>query len=154
MKMIIAVLTALAFAFGVTTASAEEPKTTPEKAGEVWYKTKETSKEVRRGVADTTAKAVEQIAESADRPDADAHAVDVTITEKGVQMPTTLKPGKTAFVVKNSGNEKHNFEIEGPRLEKSFWFAVAPDATKTMQVNLEPARTRQTVNCTRVKSRR
>jgi plastocyanin len=138
MKTIIAFLVALAFASGVTAVRGQEQKTTGGKAAEVWDKTKKTTKEVTRDVVDKTAKAVEKIESSVDRPDADANRVDVTITEKGVQMPKTLKPGKTAFVVKNGGKEKHNFEIEGPRLDKSFWFAVAPNATKTMQVNLEP----------------
>ena len=48
------------------------------------------------------------------------------------------RPGTTAFVVKNAGKEKHNFEIKGANLEKSFWFAIAPGESKTMELELKP----------------
>src|ERR1043166_10172926 len=40
-------------------------------------------------------------------PEPDAHRVDVTMTEYKFDMPTELKAGKTAFVVKNAGKKKH-----------------------------------------------
>jgi len=72
-----------------------------------------------------------------DKPDADSRRVDVKISDKGVQMPKSLPAGKTAFVVTNTGKTKHNFEIEGEALDKSFWFALKPNETKTMQVDLK-----------------
>ena len=124
----------------VTCASAlyAEDKTVGQKSAEVWDKTKETTKEVTNAVVKKTQETVAAVEDAIDKPDADAKKVEVKITDKGVQMPNHLAAGKTAFVVTNSGKEKHNFEIEGQSLEKSFWLAIAPGASKTMQVTLKP----------------
>jgi hypothetical protein len=137
----------LACAFCCAVAQAAE-KTVAEKTEEVWDKTKAKTKEVSKTVAKKTKEAAKTVAHKTketvnaiehkiDTPDADARKVPVTITDGGVQMPGTLRPGKTAFIVKNTGTQKHNFEIEGPNLDKSFWFAVAPKSSKTMQVDLK-----------------
>ena len=138
----------LACAFCCAVAQAEE-KTVTEKTGEVWDETKKKTKEVSKAVVKTTKETTKAVAKKTketvkaiehkiDTPDADARKVQVTINDAGVQMPAALRPGKTAFIVKNSGKQKHNFEIEGPNLDKSFWFAIAPNQTKTMQVELKP----------------
>ena len=138
----------LACAFCCAVAQAEE-KTVAEKTEEVWDKTKKKTKEVTKTVAKKTKETAKTVANKTketvnaiehkiDTPDADARKVPVTMTDGGVQMPASLRPGKTAFIVKNAGKQKHNFEIEGPNLDKSFWFAVAPKESKTMQVNLKP----------------
>lgn len=145
-KTFLAVILACSFCF--TVAQAEE-KTVSEKTAEVWDDTKKTTKKVTKAVVETTKETskavvkktketVKAIEHSIDRPDADARKVEVTITDDGVRMPRSLRPGKTAFIVKNSGKQKHNFEIEGENLEKSFWFAIAPKDSKTMQVDLKP----------------
>jgi iron uptake system EfeUOB component EfeO/EfeM len=129
-------------------AQAEE-KTVAEKTEEVWDETKKKTKEVSRAVVNTTKETSKAVAKKTketvkaiehkiDTPDADARKVTVTITDGGVQMPASLRPGKTAFIVKNTGKQKHNFEIEGEHLDKSFWFAIAPKDSKTMQVDLKP----------------
>jgi seryl-tRNA synthetase len=136
----------LACAFCCTVAQAEE-KTVAEKTEEVWDKTKKKTKEVSKAVVKTTKETTKAVAKKTketvkaiehkiDTPDADARKVNVTISDGGIQMPSSLPAGKTAFIVKNSGKQKHNFEIEGPSLDKSFWFAIAPNQTKTMQVDL------------------
>ena len=112
------------FAICVTALHAED-KTVSEKSAEVWDKTKETTKEVSNAVVKKTQETVAAVEDAMDKPDDDAKKVDVKITDKGVQMPSNLAAGKTAFVVTNSGKEKHNFEIEGQNLEKSFWLAIA-----------------------------
>ena len=138
----------LACAFCCAVAQAAE-KTVAEKTEEVWDKTKAKTKQVTKTVAKETKEAAKTVARKTketvnaiehkiDTPDADARKVPVTMTDGGVQMPGSLRPGKTAFVVKNTGKQKHNFEIEGPNLDKSFWFAVAPKSSKTMQVDLKP----------------
>jgi hypothetical protein len=138
----------LACAFCCAVAQAEE-KTVSEKSAEVWDETKKKTKEVSKAVVKTTKdtskavvkktkETVKAIEHKIDTPDADARKVPVTITDGGVQMPGSLRPGKTAFIVKNSGKQKHNFEIEGEHLDKSFWFAIAPKDSKTMQVELKP----------------
>lgn len=138
----------MACAFCCAVAQAAE-KTVGEKTEEVWDKTKQKTKEVSKTVAkktketaktvaNKTTETVKAIEHKIDTPDADARKVNVTITDGGVQMPASLRPGKTAFIVKNSGKQKHNFEIEGEHLDKSFWFAIAPKDSKTMQVELKP----------------
>ena len=136
MKTLRKIAVVMTFSLGLVGAQAED-KTVGEKSAEVWDKTKQKTQEVTRGVVDTSKKVVERVESAIDKPDADARRVDVKVSEKGIQMPKTLTPGKTAFVVVNSGKEKHNFEIEGPHLDKSFWLAIAPQATKTMQVDLK-----------------
>lgn len=143
-KLFIAFL-ACACCCGVAQAAE---KTVAEKTEEVWDTTKKKTKEVTKTVVDTTKKTsktvarktketVNAIEHSIDAPDADARKINVTITDGGVQMPSNLRPGKTAFIVKNSGKQKHNFEIQGDQLDKSFWFAIAPRESKTMQVDLK-----------------
>lgn len=118
-------------------AQAEE-KTVAEKSAEVWDQTKKTTKEVSKTVAKKTKETVKAIEHKIDSPDPDARKIEVRITDRGVQMPASLRPGKTAFIVTNGGKERHNFEIEGEHLDKSFWFAIAPKDSKTMQVDLKP----------------
>ena len=138
----------MACAFCCAVAQAEE-KTVAEKTEEVWDKTKKKTKEVSKTVAKKTKETAKTVAKKTketvnaiehkiDTPDADARKVPVTITDGGVQMPGSLRPGKTAFIVTNNGKQKHNFEIEGEHLDKSFWFAIAPKDSKTMQVQLKP----------------
>jgi hypothetical protein len=127
----------LACAFCCAVAQAEE-KTVSEKSAEVWDKTKKKTKEISKTVVKKTKETVKAIEHKIDTPDPDARKVPVTINDGGVQMPASLRPGKTAFIVTNSGKQKHNFEIEGEHLDKSFWFAIAPKDSKTMQVDLKP----------------
>jgi len=137
----------LACAFCCAVAQAAE-KTVAEKTEEVWDETKKKTKEVSKAVVKTTKETSKAVAKKTketvkaiehkiDTPDADARKVPVTISDAGVQMPASLRPGKTAFIVTNSGEQKHNFEIEGEHLDKSFWFAIAPKDSKTMQVDLK-----------------
>lgn len=138
----------LACSLCLGTAQAAE-KTVAEKTEEVWDKTKKKTKEVSKAVVDTTKETskavvkktketVKAIEHKIDTPDADARKVPVTITDGGLQMPASLRPGKTAFTVTNTGKQNHNFEIEGENLDKSFWFSIAPKNSKTMQVDLKP----------------
>lgn len=127
----------LACSFCFTLAQAEE-KTVSEKSAEVWDKTKKKTKEITTTVAKKTKETVKAIEHKMDTPDPDARKVPVKVTDAGVQMPKSLPAGKTAFIVANTGKQKHNFEIEGEHLEKSFWFGIAPKDSKTMQVDLKP----------------
>jgi iron uptake system EfeUOB component EfeO/EfeM len=131
------IVVATAFAFAVMPLEAQE-KSVSQKTAEVWNKTKATTKNVSRKVAKTTRDTVNRVEAAVREPDADARKVEVKVNDKGVQMPKSLSAGKTAFVVTNTGKEAHNFEIEGSGMEKSFWFALGPNQTKTMQVDLRP----------------
>jgi iron uptake system EfeUOB component EfeO/EfeM len=116
----------------------DEDKSLKEKSAEAWDKTKETTKEVGRAVAEKTKEAVAAVEDAVSKPDADARKVAVKLNDEGIRMSKTLEAGKTAFTVTNVGKEKHNFEIKGTNLEKSFWLSVAPNDTKIMQVDLKP----------------
>jgi uncharacterized cupredoxin-like copper-binding protein len=70
-------------------------------------------------------------------PEPDARRVDVTMTEYKFDMPTELKAGKTAFVVKNAGKKKHNFAIKGAGIDQKFQQNLAPGETRVLNVALE-----------------
>ena len=131
------IVVASAFAFAAMPLEAQE-KSVSQKTSEVWNKTKATTKDVSRKVAKTTRDTVNRVEAAVREPDADARKVAVKVNAKGVHMPRSLSAGKTAFVVTNTGKEAHNFEIEGSGMDKSFWFALGPNQTKTMQVDLRP----------------
>lgn len=136
-KIILSFLLAIITAFGAKQLQAAE-KTTSEKTAEAWDATKKTTKDVTQKVMEKT-KEVASAAEAAvTKPDSDAKKVEVKVTDKGVQLPSNLAAGKTAFVVKNTGKQAHNFRVEGSGLKKSFWFDVHPNDTKIMQVDLKP----------------
>ena len=116
---------------------AADEKTVGEKSAEAWDKTKEKTKEVSDAVVKKTKEAVAAVEHKIDQPDADARKVNVKVTDKGVQMPQSLSPGKTAFMVRNTGKERHNFKITGNDLDESFWFSIAPGSDKAMQVELK-----------------
>src|SRR5437016_8805054 len=70
--------------------------------------------------------------EDAVSPDSDARRVDVTVSDDRIDMPTQLKPGKTAFVVKNAGKTTQNFEVEGRSGDRKFAAAPHPGQSKDM----------------------
>ena len=87
-------------------------------------------------VVKTTKEAAEAVVDAV-TPDTDAKKVNVKVTENSIDMPKRVEPGKTAFVVKNSGKEKHNFEVRGHGIDKKFMLALAPDETKVLHVDLK-----------------
>ncbi len=89
-----------------------------------------------RTVAHGVKKAADTV-EDVFTPDSDARRVDVTVTNDRIDMPTQLKPGKTAFVVKNAGKTKQNFEVEGRSVDRKFAAAPNPGQTKVMHVTLK-----------------
>lgn len=117
----------------------EKDKTAGEKASDAWDTTKEKTKEAANAVSDTTKKAVHAVKEAL-TPDPDANKVNVTLTDDGVDLPKAVDSGKTAFVVKNSGKEKHNFAVKGHEVEEKLLFALDPDQTKVLHVELKPGK--------------
>src|ERR1700737_1630757 len=99
-----------------------------------------TEKAARR-VAHGVKKAADTV-EDAVTPDADARRVDVTVTDDRIDMPTQLKPGKTAFVVKNTGRTAQNFEVEGRSVDRKFAAAPNPGQPTLMHVSLNGGTTR------------
>ena len=125
--------TALSIIFAglISTATAQVVDTAENVAHSAVRGAKNAAKTVAHGAkraADTVADAV--------TPDSDARRVDVTVTGDRIDMPTRLKPGKTAFVVKNAGKTAQNFEVEGQSVDRKFIAAPNPGETKVLHVNL------------------
>jgi uncharacterized cupredoxin-like copper-binding protein len=123
----------LAVTVSIGTVRAQGPV---QKATDVAEDTAETAKNVGHSVAKGTKKAVNTVVDAL-TPDADARRVDVTLGEYKMDMPTSLKPGKTAFIVKNAGKQKHNFEVKGNGTDQRFLVDLAPKQTKVLHVNLK-----------------
>jgi multidrug efflux pump subunit AcrA (membrane-fusion protein) len=94
------------------------------------------TEQAARTVAHGVKKAADTV-EDAVTPDSDARRVDVTVTDDRIDMPAQLKPGKTAFVVKNAGTTTQNFEVEGGSVDRKFAAAPKPGQTKIMHVILK-----------------
>ena len=105
-------------------------------AENVVHSTVRGTEKAARTVAHGVTKAADTV-EDALTPDSDARRVDVTITEDRIDMPTQLRPGKTAFVVKNAGKTTQNFEVEGRSVDRKFAAAPNPGETKVLHVNLK-----------------
>ena len=123
----------LAATVSIGTVRAQGPV---QKATDVAEDTAETAKNVGHSVAKGTKKAVNTVVDAL-TPDADARRVDVTLGEYKIDMPTSLKPGKTAFIVKNAGKHKHNFEVKGNGTDQKFLVDLTPKQTKVLHVNLK-----------------
>jgi hypothetical protein len=105
-------------------------------AENVVHSTVRGTEKAARTVAHGVKKAADTV-EDAFTPDSDARRVDVTITEDRIDMPTRLRPGKTAFVVKNAGKTAQNFEVEGQSVDRKFVAAPNPGQTKVLHVYLK-----------------
>ena len=121
----------IVFAGMVSTAVAQV-----DTAENVVHSTVRGTEKAARTVAHGVKKAADTV-EDAFTPDSDARRVDVTITEDRVDMPTQLRPGKTAFVVKNAGKTTQNFEVEGRSVDRKFVAAPNPGQTKVLHVYLK-----------------
>ena len=124
----------LAAALSAGVAQGDDNKTSGQKS--LGEKTSETLQKTGKTIVDDTKKVGTTIKDAV-MPDKDARKVDVTLTEKHIEMSRELAPGKTAFVVRNDGKERQNFRIEGAGLDKEFMIAVAPNETKTLNVELK-----------------
>jgi len=128
MKTVLSII----FAGLISTASAQVVDTAENVAHSAVRGAKNAAKTVAHGAkraADTVADAV--------TPDSDARRVDVTVTDNRIDMPTRLKPGKTAFVVKNAGKTAQNFEVEGGSVDRKFVTPPNPGETKVLHVTLK-----------------
>jgi hypothetical protein len=94
------------------------------------------TKEAAETVAHGAKKAADKVADAV-TPDTDARRVDVTMSDDRIDMPTELKPGKTAFVVKNAGKTTRNFEVRGGSVDRKFVTAPSPGETKVLHVHLK-----------------
>jgi iron uptake system EfeUOB component EfeO/EfeM len=119
------------FAGLISTAAAQV-----DTAENVVHSTVRETKKAARTVAHGAKEAADTVADAV-TPDSDARRVDVTVSDDRIDMPTQLKPGKTAFVVKNGGKTTQNFEVEGRSVDRKFAAAPNPGQTKVMHVILK-----------------
>src|ERR671934_2044199 len=96
----------------------------------------DTATNVGHAAARHTKNAADTVADAL-TPEPDGRRVDVTMTEYKFDMPTELKAGKTAFVVKNAGKKKHNFAIKGGGIDQKFPNNLTPGETRVLNVTLE-----------------
>ena len=130
MKTLISIILASAISIGIAQAQGIGDRATT-----AAQDTADTAKTVERSVARGTEDAVDTAAEAL-TPDPKAHKVNVTMTEYRFNMPTTLKPGKTAFIVKNAGKKTHNIEIKGNGIDQKFAANLRPGQSRVLHVVL------------------
>jgi iron uptake system EfeUOB component EfeO/EfeM len=131
MKTILSIIFTLALSVGI--ARAQGPG---ERAKDAAETAANTAENVGHSVARGTKKAVNTVVDAL-TPEPDARRVDVTVNEYRIDMPTTLKRGKTAFVVKNAGKKKHSFEVQGNEVDRKFITDLDPNQTKVLHVVLK-----------------
>jgi uncharacterized cupredoxin-like copper-binding protein len=129
-------LLAAALSTGVALGD-DNNKSLGEKTSETLEKAKDKTVEAGRAIAEDTKKAATTV-KDAITGETDARKVEVTLTERHIEIASEIPSGKTAFIVRNNGNERQNFKIEGQGLDKEFMIAVAPNDTKTLNVDLKP----------------
>jgi uncharacterized cupredoxin-like copper-binding protein len=71
-------------------------------------------------------------------PAQEGQTVNVTMTEYKFDMPTTVKAGKTTFVIKNAGKRAHNFQIKGEGINEKLSVNPKPREKETLEVDLKP----------------
>lgn len=128
---------AAAISFTAAEDKTKDKTTTGEKAKELLQKAEDKTVAAGHAIVNGTKKAGRAIADAV-TPDSDATKVEVTINDKNITMPSKLSAGKTAFLVKNTGKEKHNFHIKGQGVDEKFFMDVAASDTKVMHVQLKP----------------
>ncbi len=131
MKTFISILLAASVSVGIA-----QGQRAGDRAAEAAQDTADTVKNVGHSVVRGTKEAVDTAADAL-TPDRDARRVDVALSEYKIDMPTSLKPGKTAFIVKNAGKKKHNFEIKGNGIDQKFRTNLGSNETKVLHVVLK-----------------
>ncbi|WP_395748906.1 hypothetical protein [Prosthecobacter sp.] len=130
----------LAFAAVASYSAAEDKtpaKTTGEKPKSMLQKTEEATAAAGHALVNGTKKAGRALVDAV-TPDSDAQKVDVSVSDSDISLPKKLTAGKTAFLVKNTGKEKHNFHIQGKGVDEKFYMDIAANDTKVMHVQLKP----------------
>lgn len=128
MKTLISIILVGAISIAIAQAQGDRAATAAQD-------TADTARNVERSVARGTENTVDTVAEAL-TPDPNAHKVNVTMTEYRFNMPTTLKPGKTAFIVKNAGKKTHNIEIKGNGIDQKFAANLRPGQSRVLHVVL------------------
>jgi hypothetical protein len=130
--------TLVSFICAVTLCSltARGQETAGDKAKDAWNSTKETAKDVGHTLKRHTKKMAHRVREAL-TPDPEAHRVDVKVGPASLDIPKSIPPGKTAFVVTNTSDQKLTFEVEPNGGAQSFAMSLEPRQTKVLHVELE-----------------
>lgn len=64
-------------------------------------------------------------------------SVEVRLHGRTIEMPASLPPGETTFVVTNTGDHEHSFEIEGNGIEQELESHLQPGETGELTVSLQ-----------------
>ena len=123
----------LLFFVGLVSAALGQPLDT---AKNVVHSTVRGTEKAAETVAHGAKKAADTVVDAV-TPDPDARRVDVVMKDDRVDMPASVGPGKTAFVVKNEGSTPQNFEVEGASVDRKFNTPVGPGETKVLHVTLK-----------------
>ncbi|MCI0711292.1 MAG: PQQ-dependent sugar dehydrogenase [Chloroflexi bacterium] len=65
-------------------------------------------------------------------------AIDVSLVEFSINMPTQIQSGSVTFNVTNNGTMEHNFKVEGNSIESVFDTNLQPAETRSMTIDLPP----------------
>ncbi|HJT80232.1 MAG TPA: hypothetical protein VJ719_03460 [Chthoniobacterales bacterium] len=137
MKTLLSIIVAAAFPAVVFAAGPAEKAV--DTASDIAKDTAQTAKNVGHSVAKGTKKAAHRVKEAL-TPDPDANRVEVKVAPNSIDVPKTIVPGKTAFVVTNTSDEKLTFEVERHGQEHEFTTTLDPNKTKVIHVELEPGK--------------
>jgi hypothetical protein len=122
---------------GVVSTAVAQVQTAENVANSTVRGTKKAAETVAHGVKKAADTVEDAIIPDSDTPDSSSRRVDVTVTDDKIDVPTHLKPGKTAFVVKNAGKTAQNFEVEGGSVDRKFVTPPNPGQTKVLHVTLK-----------------
>jgi hypothetical protein len=132
-------MVAAALSMAAAVEEKKSDKSLTEKTTETLSKAGEKTKDAGKSLVNGTKKAVDGLVDAV-TPDKDARKVEVKLTDSHLGIPAKLEPGKTAFVVKNEGKEKHGFEVSGESMDKRFFVPVAPGESKVLHMDLKPGK--------------
>ncbi|MGH8100221.1 MAG: hypothetical protein ACREIW_02910 [Chthoniobacterales bacterium] len=107
----------------------------PDKAADAADTAARTASNVAHAAVRHTKEAVNTVTDAL-TPEPGARHVDVSLTEDQIEMPTSMRRGRTAFIVHNASGRKHNFEVVGPGTDRKFLTDVQPGQTKVLHVDL------------------
>lgn len=64
-------------------------------------------------------------------------SVEVRLHGRTIEMPSSLPAGETTFMVTNTGDHEHSFEIEGQGIEQELTSHLQPGESGELTVNLQ-----------------
>jgi len=66
-----------------------------------------------------------------------AKKVQVSLSDKGIDMPSSVEAGLTSFAVTNTGKQEHSFGIAGPAGDKVLDKTLKPGESGSLELQLD-----------------